>query len=94
MPPGNGGSDVAGTSEIGGDLRAKRSGSGVLRRAVAPGITSAPDPVRLYPYPEDLTIPTKGLFTRPERGNRVPDGRPEQPREAREGASSGYAWSG
>ncbi len=48
----------------------------------------------LYPYPEDPTIAAKGLFTRPERGNRVPDGRPEQPREAREGASSGYAWSG
>lgn len=40
----------------------------------------------LYPYPENLTIATKGGFTRPGPGQWVPDGRPEYLEEACEGS--------
>ena len=36
----------------------------------------------LFPYPDDLTIATKGGFTRPGPGRWSPDGRPERLREA------------
>jgi len=40
----------------------------------------------LYPYPDDLVIATKGGYARPGPGRWVPDGRPEQLREACEGS--------
>lgn len=40
----------------------------------------------LHPYPEDLTIATKGGFTRPGPGKWKPCGRPEYLREACEGS--------
>lgn len=40
----------------------------------------------LHPYPENLTIATKGGFTRPGPGQWVPDGRPEHLKEACEGS--------
>src|SRR5215208_1783980 len=40
----------------------------------------------LYPYPEDLTIATKGGLLRDGPGQWRPDGRPEHLREALEGS--------
>ncbi|CAN5687536.1 aldo/keto reductase [soil metagenome] len=71
----------------------------VLRRAVELGINMidtadsyGPDVSErligetLYPYPDDLTIATKGGLVRPGPGDWRPNGRPEHLREACEGS--------
>jgi pyridoxine 4-dehydrogenase len=84
---------------IWGDPPDPEAARGVLRRAVALGVnfidtadSYGPETSErliaeaLHPYPEDLVIATKGGFTRPARGQWVPDGRPEHLREACEGS--------
>jgi pyridoxine 4-dehydrogenase len=84
---------------IWGDPPNREAARAVLRRAVELGVnfvdtadSYGPETSEsliteaLHPYPGDLVIATKGGFTRPARGQWVPDGRPEHLREACEGS--------